>query len=170
MSGLAIAAAVLAAVLAVALGITAPAHAKKTKEECKSIKPEHELKMVTLAPAGSEWSKQFSKWSDDALEETDCKVQLKWYFNAPNEPGILDDLRSGAKHGAAMTANVICYRGRSAAREIGKVLGFDEESTARLSSMVPLSNAVRSDLTFGQLKSKAFNDCMPDTFAKIRCQ
>src|SRR5215831_18482392 len=29
--------------------------------------------------------------------------------------------------GAAMTANVITYRGRSAAREVGKVLGFDEE-------------------------------------------
>lgn len=92
------------AVLGVALGLASPAEAKKTKEECKSIKPEHELKMVTLAPAGSEWSKQFAKWSDDALEETDCKVLLKWYFNAPNEPGILDDLRSGAKHGAAMTA------------------------------------------------------------------
>jgi error-prone DNA polymerase len=37
--------------------------------------------------------------------------------------------------GAAMTANVITYRGRSAAREMGKVLGFDEETTARLSSL-----------------------------------
>src|SRR4030095_11447910 len=32
------------------------------------------------------------------------------------------------KHGAAMTANVITYRGRSAAREVGKALGFDEET------------------------------------------
>ena len=39
-------------------------------------------------------------------------------------------------HGAAMTANVITYRGRSAAREVGKVMGFDEESIARLSSLV----------------------------------
>ncbi len=37
--------------------------------------------------------------------------------------------------GAAMTANVITYRGRSAAREMGKVLGFDEETTARLSHL-----------------------------------
>jgi error-prone DNA polymerase len=35
--------------------------------------------------------------------------------------------------GAAMTANVITYRGRSAAREAGKVLGFDEEAIGRLS-------------------------------------
>ena len=30
------------------------------------------------------------------------------------------------RHGAAMTANVITYRGRSAAREVGKVLSLDE--------------------------------------------
>jgi error-prone DNA polymerase len=40
------------------------------------------------------------------------------------------------KLGAAMTANVITYRGRSAAREVGKVLGFDEEALGRLSSLV----------------------------------
>jgi error-prone DNA polymerase len=38
--------------------------------------------------------------------------------------------------GAAMTANVITYRGRSAAREVGKVLGFDEDQLSRLSSLV----------------------------------
>ena len=38
--------------------------------------------------------------------------------------------------GAAMTANVITYRGKSAAREVGKALAFDEESQGRLSSLV----------------------------------
>ena len=38
--------------------------------------------------------------------------------------------------GAAMTANVITYRGKSAAREVGKALGFDEETLGRLSSLV----------------------------------
>src|SRR5262245_34535059 len=38
--------------------------------------------------------------------------------------------------GAAMTANVITYRGRSAAREVGKALGFDPETLARLASMI----------------------------------
>jgi error-prone DNA polymerase len=65
-------------------------------------------------------------------------------------PDIDLDLPSGARrerviqyvyerygrHGAAMTANVITYRGRSAAREVGKALGFDEPSTARLSALV----------------------------------
>ncbi len=40
--------------------------------------------------------------------------------------------------GAAMTANVITYRGRSAAREAGKVLGFDEQTLGKLSKLVPV--------------------------------
>ena len=40
------------------------------------------------------------------------------------------------KLGAAMTANVITYRGRSAAREIGKVLSFDPETLGRLARLV----------------------------------
>jgi error-prone DNA polymerase len=43
--------------------------------------------------------------------------------------------RYGAQ-GAAMTANVISYRSRSAAREVGKALGFEEEQLARLSSLM----------------------------------
>jgi len=38
--------------------------------------------------------------------------------------------------GAAMTANVITYRGRSAAREVGKALSFEDDQLARLSSLV----------------------------------
>ena len=38
--------------------------------------------------------------------------------------------------GAGMTANVISYRGRSAARDVGKALGFDEEQLTRLASLV----------------------------------
>ncbi|HET7750641.1 MAG TPA: error-prone DNA polymerase [Terriglobales bacterium] len=40
------------------------------------------------------------------------------------------------QRGAAMTANVITYRGRLAAREMGKVLGFDTETLDRLSGLV----------------------------------
>ncbi len=38
--------------------------------------------------------------------------------------------------GAAVCANVITYRGKSAARETGKALGFDEDTLGRLSSLV----------------------------------
>jgi len=40
------------------------------------------------------------------------------------------------KLGAAMTANVITYRGRSAAREVGKALGIDEAQIDRLAKVM----------------------------------
>ena len=65
-------------------------------------------------------------------------------------PDIDIDLPSGTKReraiqyvyerfgklGAAMTANVITYRGRSAAREVGKALGFEITTLERLSGLV----------------------------------
>jgi error-prone DNA polymerase len=67
-------------------------------------------------------------------------------------PDIDIDLPSGAqrelaiqyvyerygKHGAAMTANVITYRGRLAACEAGKVLGFDATTLDKVSSLAPM--------------------------------
>ena len=40
------------------------------------------------------------------------------------------------RHGAAMTANVITYRGRSAAREVGKALAFDPAQIDRLAKVM----------------------------------
>lgn len=40
------------------------------------------------------------------------------------------------KRGAGMTANVITYRGKSAVREMGKVLGFPEEMIGRLAKCI----------------------------------
>jgi len=40
------------------------------------------------------------------------------------------------KHGAAMTANVITYRGRSAAREVGKVLSIEPTQVDRLAKVM----------------------------------
>ena len=54
--------------------------------------------------------------------------------------------------GAAMTANVITYRGKSAARETGKALGFDEDTLGRLSSLV------------GNWEWRGKNDTMAHTF------
>jgi error-prone DNA polymerase len=42
------------------------------------------------------------------------------------------------QHGAAMTANVITYRGKLAAREAGKVLGFDVTTLDKVSSVAPM--------------------------------
>lgn len=51
------------------------------------------------------------------------------------EQVIQEVYRRYGRHGAAMTANVITYRGRSAVREIGKVLDFPEETLSRFSDL-----------------------------------
>jgi error-prone DNA polymerase len=61
---------------------------------------------------------------------------------------------SYGESGAAMTANVIAYRGRSSAREVGKALGFEEEQLARLSSLV------------GHWEWRGENDTMAKHFAQ----
>ncbi len=56
--------------------------------------------------------------------------------------------------GAAMTANVISYRGRSTARDVGKALGFQEEQIERISSLM------------GHWEWKGANDTMENRFAQ----
>ncbi|HEV2806700.1 MAG TPA: error-prone DNA polymerase [Chthoniobacterales bacterium] len=51
------------------------------------------------------------------------------------ESVIQEVYRRYGKHGAAMTANVISYRGRSAAREIGKALNFSPNILDRFSHL-----------------------------------
>jgi error-prone DNA polymerase len=51
------------------------------------------------------------------------------------ESVIQEIYRRYGKHGAAMTANVITYRGRSAAREIGKALNFSPNILDRFSHL-----------------------------------
>jgi error-prone DNA polymerase len=61
------------------------------------------------------------------------------------------------QHGAAMTANVITYRDRSAAREVGKALGFSLEQADKLSKTVSTWN-------FGEIKERVEN--LPDQLAQ----
>ena len=51
------------------------------------------------------------------------------------EKVIQEVFRRYGRHGAAMTANVITYRGRSAVRELGKALGFSEDVLKRFSDL-----------------------------------
>ena len=83
--------------------------------------------------------------------------------NRTEWPDIDLDLPSGEKReqaiqyvyqrygelGAAMTANVITYRGKSAAREVGKALGFDEETVGRLSGLIGAWEWRNKDETLG---------------------
>ncbi len=52
------------------------------------------------------------------------------------EKAIQHVYKTYGAHGAAMTANVITYRDRSAAREVGKALGFSLEQADKLSKCV----------------------------------
>jgi error-prone DNA polymerase len=59
------------------------------------------------------------------------------------------------ERGAAMTANVITYRSKLAAREMGKVLGFDPESLTRLSAAAGSWEWRGPDDTFDEYFRKA---------------
>jgi len=60
------------------------------------------------------------------------------------------------RHGAAMTANVITYRDRSAAREVGKALGFSLEQADKFSKCVSTWN-------FGEINELAGEDPSPSS-------
>jgi error-prone DNA polymerase len=68
--------------------------------------------------------------------------------------------------GAAMTANVITYRGRSAAREAGKVLGFDAETLNRLTKLVSAWEWKDEDETLGHNFHEAGFDIQHRRIAK----
>jgi error-prone DNA polymerase len=57
--------------------------------------------------------------------------------------------------GAAMTANVITYRGRSAAREVGKALGIDEAQIDRLAKVM------------GHFEFRDANDTLPKHLSTV---
>jgi len=73
------------------------------------------------------------------------------------------------QHGAAMTANVITYRGKLAAREAGKVLGFDVTTLDKVSGLAPMwgyhdpehtkeKQFREAGLDFGNFKVRKFLD------------
>ncbi len=77
------------------------------------------------------------------------------------------------KYGAAMTANIITYRGRSAAREVGKALGFETaqvESLARVVSTWGFQDDTDGDDALpAQFKNAGFDVCHPQvrTFLEL---
>jgi error-prone DNA polymerase len=73
-------------------------------------------------------SEERGEWPDidlDLPSDTNREQVIQYVF------------RRYGEHGAAMTANVITYRGRSAVRDVGKVLGFAGEQLARLATAMP---------------------------------
>ena len=73
-------------------------------------------------------SEERGEWPDidlDLPSGTDREQAIQYVYQRYGE------------RGAAMTANVITYRGRSAVRDVGKVLGFGQDDLDRLSKLVP---------------------------------
>ncbi len=73
--------------------------------------------------------------SEERTEYPDIDIDLP--SGDDREKVIQHVYQKYGERGAGMTANVISYRGRSAAREVGKVFGFDEASLGRLSKIIP---------------------------------
>lgn len=90
------------------------------------------LEITAIDPVGMELlferflSESRGEWPD---------IDLDLPSEERREQAIQYVYRRYGELGAAMTANVITYRGKSAAREVGKALGFDAESLQRLSTI-----------------------------------
>ena len=93
----------------------------------------YSLGITAVDPVGMELlferflSEVRGEWPDidlDLPSETDREKAIQYVYERYGQLG------------AAMCANVITYRGRSAAREVGKALGFDAEMQNRLTRLV----------------------------------
>lgn len=72
------------------------------------------------------------------------------------------------RRGAAMTANVIAYRGRSTIREMGKVLGFGEDAMDRFSSLYANGDFPQTLELKEQLKLSGISEQHPRAEAMVR--
>ncbi|MBX3283370.1 MAG: error-prone DNA polymerase [Acidobacteria bacterium] len=61
------------------------------------------------------------------------------------------------RRSSGMTANVICYRGRSAIREVGKTFGFGTEVLDRLSRLNSHYEQFKGDELYRRLKEEGFD-------------
>lgn len=93
----------------------------------------YSLGITAVDPVGMELL--FERFlSEERGEMPDIDIDLP--SGVKREKAIQYVYEKYGRHGAAMTANVITYRGRSAARDIGKVLGYEADSLERLSGLV----------------------------------
>ena len=60
------------------------------------------------------------------------------------------------RRGAGMTANVICYRGKSAVREVGKTFGFGTEVLSKLSKLNSYYETFKGEELNRRLKEEGF--------------
>src|ERR1700737_86772 len=85
------------------------------------------------------------------------------------ESVIQEIYRRYGKHGAAMTANVITYRGRSAAREIGKVLNFSPSILDRFSHLFASGDFPHTIDLQSQIEQAGLPKSHPQIPPLVRC-
>jgi error-prone DNA polymerase len=90
------------------------------------------LGITNVDPVGS--SLLFERFLSDG-RHTWPDIDIDFPSGDQRERVIQEVYRRFAPHGAAMTANVITYRGRSAMRDMGKVLGIPEDICGRFSDL-----------------------------------
>jgi TRAP-type C4-dicarboxylate transport system substrate-binding protein len=74
-----------------------------------AARPQHEIKLATLAPENSSLMKIFREMNDALLKETDGRVGFKLYsgFVLGNERDVFRKLRIGAIHAATFTSTFL---------------------------------------------------------------
>jgi error-prone DNA polymerase len=104
------------------------------------------LGITAIDPVGMELL--FERFLNESRREWP-DVDLDLPSGEKREQAIQYVYRRYGELGAAMTANVITYRGKSAAREVGKALGFDAETLVRLSGLIGHWEWRKKDETLG---------------------
>jgi len=112
-----------------------------------------------------------------AVDPIECKLLFERFLSEGRKdwPDIDLDLPSGerreeviqevyrrfGRRGAAMTANVICYRGRNTIREVGKAFGFPDDALDRYSSLFHGGDLPQTLAVEEQLKLAGISDAHP---------
>lgn len=97
-------------------------------------------------------------------------IDLDFPSGERRERVIQEVYRRYGRRGAAMTANVITYRGRSTIREVGKVLGFGEDALDRFSSLYANGDFPETLDVEAQLKMAGVAAEHPRLHAMLRLQ
>jgi error-prone DNA polymerase len=102
--------------------------------------------------------------SEERTEYPDIDIDLP--SGDDREAVIQHVYQKYGERGAGMTANVITYRGKSAAREVGKVFGFTEDEVGYLAKLMPHYGTHTEEELIKQFKEAGFDPEADFRFAK----
>jgi len=110
----------------------------------------------------------FERFLSEGHEKDFPDIDLDLPSGDKREQVIQEVYRRYGKHGAAMTANVITYKGRSAMREIGKALNFSPDIIDRFSRLYSHGDHTPSVDLSGRLREAGLPSHHPRTTAAIQ--